>query len=69
VANLLTGFLDAQPPDCRRLQENTMTRVQRRLFGPCSLAWFVTVTLALVTRMGVSATANTGSAPPDPVLE
>jgi len=46
-----------------------MTRVQRRLFGPCSLAWFVTVTLALVTRMGVSATANTGSAPPDPVLE
>ena len=39
----------------------------KRLFGPCSLVWFVMVVLA--TFMGRNATANTGSAPPDPVLE
>jgi hypothetical protein len=46
-----------------------MTWARKRLFGPCSFAWFVTLSLALMTLIGVSATAHTGSAPPDPVLE
>jgi hypothetical protein len=43
-----------------------MTWATRRRFGPCSFVWLVT--LVLLTFMGRSATAHTGSAPPDPVL-